>query len=517
MSYTLHLFESASGGAPLMPVSSRIDSLAFYYDEHGAANLRASIPMGLREQLRIYNRPGAPHVVVAYAGAPCWAGRMEIARSGGRALEVEAIGPWGAAMYDNPYTALWAMPDTSQWRPLQTIEGPNAAPGRYEFNTDSQLWITPKRGETHGGAAGTPRAGYLAYQAPDQGARVLTHLEATWNVTAPAGTWQMGINWWSVAPTGSAWTNISNAALQNGTGSGYANTALTGSPVAVSFYFYDTANPGGALAADTGVYSARLTGVRVYSRLLYVYANQIVEAIAAYVNSINPAQLSAVARTLPQVPVGHVRIDEVYDDQWPGDIIATLAKQENYQAWVDLNRTLIFEPAGTDARTYLIRASDVAFERGLSRVRNRVYGKYKEPGGRTLRTAAANDLISQARYGAIRSAPVEVDTTDPTVATLYRDLSLADQQTAAVRPAMVVRRLLNEQGQSVPAHLPRAGDTAIMANLPATAWGSTNDLSRVTIARVGVELERGRPPRTIIEPRDPIPTYETAIAQLDIN
>lgn len=513
MRYTLHILDSSSTSASaLIAIENRVESCVFAYGEHGAADLTATLRLSLAEQFRLYSRSGAPHVIVAYMGRPIWAGRLEAVTVSGGLCTVTAAGYW-RALTDVPYTALWAMADTSQFRPMQATEDAAAAPGKYEFDTTNGIWIAPKRGETH--AAPSPYVGYIAYQVPNQGSRVITHTECTWNITAPDAGWRFGIVTYDPSVSGSAWTPLVNYLLQSGSGSGYANTAFSGTPTAVAFYFYDS-TASGALAVDTGVNYAALTGVRVYSRLLYVYATQIVEALASYINSINPTQLAAAARAT-QVPAANARYNEVYEDLYPSEIVEELCRQERYQAWVNLQQQLVFEPIGTDARTWKINAGSLEVDRVLEGVRNRRYAVYQESGGRTLRTAASDNLKSQTQYGIIRSAPVEARTTDATAAAAFRDLALADTADPTPRSSFAVRQLLGEQGHPVPLHAPRAGDEVIIQNIPVGLIGSANPLARFRVARTEIALSRGSRPQLTLEPADPIPTLESTLSGLEIS
>lgn len=205
-----------------------------------------------------------------------------------------------------------------------------------------------------------------------------------------------------------------------------------------------------------------------------IYADQIIEDLVSHVTAVNPGQLSTDT-SLIQSP-GVDLLDVAYEDALPADIATGLAALGDNQTpprrwevgvWED--RRLHFRPKGSGGRTWFIEVDEAEIESTLETLYNSAYGQYQDASNRTLRTAVADDADSQARYGVVRRQVVPVRTTSATQAGIHRDAALEDGRVMRPRSAASFWYLTDRAGAIFPKWLLRAGDTLVLANLPATA------------------------------------------------
>lgn len=294
-------------------------------------------------------------------------------------------------------------------------------------------------------------------------------------------------------------------------GSGGANsemvnvTAVTGG---TTFTATVVNAPGGGYAIGTTVQGFKIT------------ANEIVSDLATQVNAVNSNQiLSTVLASNPGLDITQA----LYEDADMTGILDALAvmgdtTQTRYAWRVDEVRRLIFERQRTSALNWRVTVNpgQLSINRALQPMGNRVYATYQETGGRTLRTAVANDTASQSRAGLVRIAPVAARTANAGVAQALRDAALADEATPAPAIALTVDQIEADAGGLASLWEPNAGriDQITITNLPIGLPSDVADALRVfRLARTTLALKRGAPLTLKIEAEQPPATMEVLLAQ----
>lgn len=500
--YTLHIRSSPTGG-DLIRCHNRIDDLAFAYDKHGCAELETTLRINQADAYALYDRPALPYVSVCYAGAVIWAGRLTVPTIGMRTTKLTARGYWDA-FTDNPYTALWSTTSVTEFRPMLNTERGTAFPDRYTVDTNNRISIAANKGETLGTTT-TAKYGYMVYIAPDQGERLITNISFDYSFSSQSN-WQVGLQTYNTG-----WSLTATPWSLNGAGAGTVtgSQSLTlGTPVErFAFYlFYNAANA--VVTAETGDIFLRITNVRITTQATPVYGSDIASALAAYAETIND-QLSAVITTASTLDLR----DEIYEDALPADIISRVASIDDARAYVDEHG--VFWYGQTATGRWQLDIADLEIERPLDRVRNRAYGVYQDASGRTLRTADADNTVSQVRYGVVRTTPVSASSSNATQVGTQRDTALADTASPAPRASLTVRRVLDSLGRPTLPHLPRPGDLAILPSLPPTLTTEVDQIRSFVIGRVAVSLSRGQSPKVTIEPNEPTPSLTTLLARTE--
>src|SRR5690606_29921709 len=139
------------------------------------------------------------------------------------------------------------------------------------------------------------------------------------------------------------------------------------------------------ISGDTGDIYARITSLRIKAVAGDVLASDIAAALVAYVNGINGNQLSASDSLIE--PTTTDLYDEIYEDEYPADILDRLALLHGYEWAVWEGRRLAFREKGSAARAWYVDATRILdLQRSLDSVRNSAYGIYRDADGRTLRT-----------------------------------------------------------------------------------------------------------------------------------
>src|SRR5260221_1181092 len=184
MQYAIY---ASPGGALLADYSNGVQGWTCATNNRGFAECTGFVPMSLQEAFMLYDRTGLPHVIVVdSASDTAFEGRLEdvaITRGG---VNLTALG-YARSLSDAPYTALWSTTSVARWRPLISSEIANAFPDRYTTDTNNRLYITAQKNATLGNT-GANKVGYLMYQIPDQGSRLITGLSFDYTANAP-------VNW----------------------------------------------------------------------------------------------------------------------------------------------------------------------------------------------------------------------------------------------------------------------------------------------------------------------------------
>lgn len=499
--YSCHL--RAANGTDMARIARRVSRARFAWDKHGCADGSILLNSPTRDLYTAYTRSGSPILAFAAHGGDIWRGRLQSPRIGSRAIELVAAGSW-QALGDVPYTALWSDTRVSEWVQTTPEQVATRTPDLYQMDTNNRLWITATKGTTYA----VNNDGELHYMIPSESARQIQTVTFDYsfnmsaNFSARLAGFQDGFT-----SGANEWTLNGTGAVQSGT------TTITMSTPRDIVTFYVRCTTGHTFAGETGTASLRITNIRIKTTTAAnVVASDIAASLASVTNTANPGQLASTGARVQAT--GTDLRDEIFEDVYPSEILDDLALRSGYQAWVDLQQQLVFEPLRQNARTWLIEVSDFQIERALDRVRNQRYATYQDASGRTLRTAAASDLPSYWRNGLTRSAPVNVRSTSSTQATTQRDTALDDTEDPSPRASFTIRRLLNSVNGPVPLHSPRPGDTALITNLPASL-PERDQVRAWTIGRVEVELTQGQPAKLTLEPDAPTPKLVALLAKLE--
>ena len=172
---------------------------------------------------------------------------------------------------------------------------------------------------------------------------------------------------------------VGNGALQTGTVTQDLATARD----RICFTMYCTA-AAAEYTGETGDYNLTITGLRVKTTTAStVTADAIAAALASYVNGINSSQLSAET-TLIAAP-GLDLTDEVYEDEYPADILTRLVglgddqtPPRQWEVGVWENRLLHLRVRGSAGRAWYVDAGSLDVERSLATLSNAAYGVYQD-------------------------------------------------------------------------------------------------------------------------------------------
>lgn len=429
--------------------------------EHGFEALTAVIPMAEEAAFRWYAMPGVPWAVLSPGWGIAWEGRVEDVAVVDGGLQLGAFGNW-RAFTDAPYTALWSRTTTAGWRPVTVDDITNRSPERYEMDNNNRLYIALRQGESYGNLA---HLGEMTYAAPHNGKRSIVAFSATYAVLLPTN-WQF-----IVYRCNEDFTSFAAIQTITGTGAlltGTINQTFSGQNRLV----IDVRNNTGAtytMAADTGTYYAKLTNIRIKSNTAATITADLVAAdLVNFLNKINDDQVQAIT-ALIQSPGVDLQ-DELYEDEWPADILTNLAgrgdsNNEQYEVGVWENRTLHFRPRYSASRTWLVDALNLTVSRTMETLRNAMYAVYRDANSRLKRTATA-ESAQLSKDAFIRRGFLDVQTTSLTQAEAERDARLADTAVITPRARFDVEGLFDEAGAGpYPLWMARAGDLVIIRNL----------------------------------------------------
>lgn len=491
------------GGELLVDLSPRLRGGKFSTGRHGYEAFSGFYPCTQGEAFRLYDRPGLPHVSIAWGGLPIWDGRLEDlgldTDAGG--IDVGAFGYW-RALKRARYTALWSATRFDDWRVVTPQDSSVYRPDRWQFNTTNQLYIAPRENEYYDI---TDDRGGLTVAAPNGGSRNIAVVTFDYTVTVPSSTWVARMLSFT-----DAWGSVTAEWTQTGSGSGSATVTLTSpNPRLVFELFYNSGSETQWTGARTGSAFARITNLRVKSTSSSsVYADEIARALASYVNGINSAQLSAVTASIDS-PGIDLR-DEVYEDMPPADILDRLALLGDgtnvWETGVEAGGYLYFRRRGSQGRTWYTDAAQLIVNRSVDSLANSMYAIYQEAGGRALRTAKSTDADSVARWGETVEDAVNIQTTSATQAGSHRDVALGDRKTPIPAAQFRIGAIYDAAGARYPKFLVRAGDTIVARNLPPTL---STDIDRLRSFRVAAT-------EYLIDSDDLNATPESYLPSLDV-
>lgn len=488
-------------GSRILPPTARVTGLRFGSGRHGFAALDAFLPMDLVQAAGFYSEVRLADVQVTDDDGSCvWRGRVEDASIENGGVRIGAFG-YARAMSDLLYTALWSVTGTTNWRGVTVEEVSTAANDRYEMDTNNRLYIAIKKDEL----SSTSLRGQLVYELPDRGARGALIISGTADMAVSDGNaWLCDVqayteNWVALGLAGTI-------AISSGT-----TTWSYGAPVGTQklvVRFCREFAPATKYGGETGETYVRLTNLRIKSTASStVVASGIAAALVADVAAVNSSQISGSAARI-ETTTADLK-DEIYEDMRHADVLDRLATRENYWWGVWNDMRLFFAPVGEGGRKLMVDVAELTLEGSLEPVANRTYATYTEVGGRTRRTAVADDVDSQMATGVVRMAMVQAETTSEAEAARWRDALLTDQANYALRAEVIFNHVYTIGGVLFPLAAVRAGDVITMRNLPATLeTGLVVRSFRVAVSEFDAIANRLR-----VEPDSPTPTLVTLIAK----
>ncbi|MBX3058264.1 MAG: hypothetical protein KF770_17515 [Anaerolineae bacterium] len=509
--------------------------------EHGFEALTAYIPMTEEEAFRWYIMPGVPWAVVSSGDSIAWEGLVEDVALVDRGLEITALGNW-RALSDRPYTALWSRTSTAGWRPATPDDLSAFDPSRWEMDNNNRIYIAPRKGETFPSGS-TSNIGAQTYAAPHNGERNIVVCQFAWQFFAPTNWIVRLMRSQDDFSSRSVVANIAagNGALQTGaffgtfagsprlmfeffnnTGGSVTITQDTGvnffratsirlatattnqvnttlgtnilpgthtvTPASMAnIYVGQQLVIGGLteMVTVTAVTTTTFTAVFLNGhnntatvRAIVIYANEIANDLVAKVNALNPSHLRNSTALIQSTALDLT--DELYEDEWPQDILVYLAARggangNQFEAGVWENRLLHLRPRYSASRTWLVDARNLTISRSMDNFRNQTYAVYRDANNRLKRTAVQTNTVP---FGTLdlsdaRGTPpfnrrdfINANTTSQRQAETERDIHITETAVPTPRAQFAVGGLYDEAGGGpYPLWMARAGDLVIIRNL----------------------------------------------------
>lgn len=505
--YTLHIYESDTGGQLLNVPASYCESLSLAWDMHGSADLTASLAVPRRTAYALYDRPATPRVTVAYCGSPIWAGRLEKPKITTGRLDIIAGGYW-RAIDDRPYTALWSTQSLDQFYILDSSISSTYVPDMYNMSQDAGLLFSLKKNAVY--PSGSAIAAFYITTPAGMSRTTIKRYLGTYSAKLPVG-WTLDVQGQTAASDTTPFgPSIPSATIHAGTGLVVSSTFDVSPAGTVNTLLFRLYNNSGAPYTNTtedGNFYVRITSVRVQGT---ASAQVRLSDIAADVAANLPDQIAGTASIWS---TSFDQYEALYEDQRMADTLADMADKEQYQIGINLQRRMFLWPIGTFAQDWSIEAEDLAIERDLNQVYNANYATYQNTAGRILRTTRTTNAAAVLRWGITRQGVLETDMQNSTAAATLAAAELAESINPQPRTRIPVSRVMTKQGQTAPWHAIRPGDNVTIRSLPATV--ATADRVRTfQPARVQLDLERGSAPALSLETSTPLPAIDLILAQV---
>lgn len=567
------LTSPASGASnyQLATVRPRLQNIS--WNEHGPEQASIFIPCDEREQFYWLTRQSVPHGIVSEGAWPVWVGRGVGVKQVRGGVVITARGYWDAlndevytALWSCTRTDAWRPVATHElstaadqkfefnntnqlfiglkknetytqnthagWYALRTPNNGSRYMATlafdYEMLATSAVYrfrVATYTSETYGGGAvindlnatGATLSGALCF--PLSGNVVLAIMglynynSATHNYTGETGAHYLKLT--NVRVTTNALAVNTTLSANAAGGATSISVASTAGMVVGRELYLGGANPEkvtitsiGGTVGITALANAKVIGDT--ARMQAVYADEIVRDLI----TLNSAQLNS-ATVLVESPGLDLK-DEVYEDEAPANIVNKLVglgdsqtPPRQWEAGVDVNRVLFFRPQSTASRTWYIEVENPEFDKQLGPLRNAYYAKYREAGGRTLRTARNTDANSVSRWGVTRAGVVDTQSTNSTEAGVYRDAALNDNKDPKPKANVRVKALFDVNGNRWPFMAARPGDTFVMRGLGINQLSSQTDRFR-SFRATRVEVSGGE---LTVEPEEPPETLEVLVAR----
>lgn len=498
------------GGRMILDASPWATSCTITTDAHGFAACSLSLRQALANAMQLYDVSGALHIGVYDGAGVIWEGRLEdpglFSGDGGSGNDLAAYG-YSRAMSDVPYTSLWSCDSVEAWRVSPdaiSIAGTLGVSGRMASDTNNRLYMAPNKGAVWPQYS---KAG-LYFDIPNISPRNVLYVSFNYTVLFPSATWNVYLRGLSLD-----WAGMSgNFWFQPGSGSGTFSGAI-GNSFPRLFFFIEP-NAATTYGGETGDYYVRITNLRITTSGATIYADEIVRNLVSFMSGVNPGQLSS-STALIQSPGLDLR-NESYEDMPPSDILNTMISRGDSQTpprywewgvWED--QRLYFRPRGAAGMTWYVDATDLSVTRSLTNVANNVYALYKDANGDAVRGTSTSDSASQARYGLIRQAKIDADTTSATEANAQRSAYLNDHKDPLPSAKISFSAIYDAYGGRWPLWRVRSGDQIVIRNLPP----GSGQLDRVRQFRISTTSYDAVANTLSVEPEAPPATLETMLAR----
>ena len=506
MALGIQVLSSLTANQVIFDFTATAESLRFSTNRHGFADCSLTVPLSQADAFRLYDLAGAVFLRVSDNSLTAWEGRVEDVRVINGGAELKALGCW-RALYDTPYTATWSVSRVDKFRPGIETEISAHKPQLYISDSQNRLQANLKKNGVYASGDDTF---YWVYELPDDSATSATYAEASYDYNLPSGWTVQGLAYLSDWSSGV----VSNITTSGSVGSGTFTWDLSGLPKqAIGFRTYNTSGSAYTNASEDDAFYFRITSPRVTASGSSVTADEIVSALVTYVSGINSTQLST-ATGLIESPGVDLK-DEIYEDQYPADILDRLAfigdtSGSPYEVGVWEGQQLHFRQRGKHGRTWYVDASSLDVERSVGDVWNSAYAVYQETGGQNLRTSSSSANSSIAVFGITRRAAVKVTTTGSAQAEYARNTYLTDNKDSKPRVSLVVDSLYDATGAHYPVWIARSSDTVIIRNLPPTV---SQQIDKITSFRLD-ETEYDARSNTIrLVPESPPPALDVLVAR----
>lgn len=493
-------------GGTCLDLTNNVAGAQFATGRHGYVDCTLTVVCSLAQAFYYYNRPGVPRLLISNGCDTIFDGRVEDVAIVAGGARIKAFGYW-RALSDVPYTALWSTAKYTEWEVVpRDAVFTYVQPERYEIDFNDRLYIAPRKNEK----SDTTHYGTARLRIPDQSGRNIVAVSFDYDFFGDT-TWRAEFT------TNSAfvWTLNGNGASQTGS----VNTTFTGDSVVYFNLYYNNATPV-TYTGETGDRYLKITNLRIKTTTsASVYASEIAGALAAYVAAANAGQLSS-ATVLIDSPALDLT-DEVYEDQYPADILERLAGLGDnasppnlWEAGVYEAQRLYFRARGGIyvRQWYVDAVAAPEIERTLDALYDSAYAVYQDANNLTVRTATAADADSIAANGVTRTQPVRATTANATQAAAQRDAALADGKTPTPRLSLPIGAYVHDaSGALCPSYLVRAGDILTVRNLPPSLGTSIDRIRSFRIAETawtdGAEF-----PLTVV-PESPAPSLDLITAR----
>lgn len=500
MTLVTHIYETPDKNSLLYTLQH---GFSFSSGERGFLSWQATLDVGPDEAQAIYNWPYVPHVeVVDGATSVVWEGRLEDIALEGERVALGAYGYW-RALKDVPYTALWSVAGSGEWREVTEEDNAAYTPSKFNLDNNNRLYISLKKNQDYG--AGNA-IGALTLAVPHNSDRTLIEISYSYDVTLPNSDWEFRV----YAGTDAFGSLVEDRAIAGNGGSQTGTETIT-LTTGKERLVVEARNTSGTYSNtdEDDTWYVKLTNVRVATQAPGILASDIAAALAVYVNGVNSGQLqdsaALIEATTPDLD------NELYEDELPADILDRLAFLHNYETGVYEDRLLYFRERASAGLTWYVNARGILeAQRSLERIANSAYATYKGE-GRTLRTAVADDDFSQSRLGLVRRDYVKAGTTSQTEAETHRDAMLSDRADDYPRISIEIERLEDAAGGVWPLYHVRAGDTVVFRDLLPYALSPEGGLATFVVGET--EYDADEPNRVSLLSREPVPTLAVLVAR----
>lgn len=224
---------------------------------------------------------------------------------------------------------------------------------------------------------------------------------------------------------------------------------------------------------------------------IFIPASEIAQHVVSVTNGLNSDQLDDSTALIDDTDKD--LLVELYEEKALQDIMNYLALEgasTRYEVGVDPERRLYFRERGSVAKVWYTTVMDLQLGDGLDTLINRAYGVFRNANGGILRTAEADDSLSQVKYGIVRRGFTVASTTSEALAESQRDTYLSEVSTITPRIGIVTDGLRDAQGNEYPLWLLRSGDELILQNLPPTLAESVDKVRRFRVKAKRYDVDR---------------------------